>query len=135
MSKAVLLDTHSLMWLLAGEELGPDAKAQIGTSEFDAIVAVSAYTFWEVAMLVRKRRIAMSSPLLDWRDQVLAKGIREFPVTGEIAIKAETLVDFHPDPADRLIVATAMQFGLTLITADEAILAWPGVLERQDAKK
>ena len=86
-------------------------------------------------MLVRKRRLAMSMPLLDWRTEVLAKGIRELPVTGEIAIKAETLADFHPDPADRLIVATAMQHGLTLITADEAILTWPGGLERQDAKR
>ena len=51
---------------------------------------------------------------------------------GEIGIRAATLPDFHADPADRLIVATALE-GHRLVTADRRILDWPGQLSRLDA--
>lgn len=86
-------------------------------------------------MLVRKRRMTVPVPLQNWRHSVLSKGFVELPVTGEIAIEAETLAGFHPDPADRLIAATAVLHQLTLVTSDEAILAWPGTVERADARR
>ena len=62
------------------------------------------------------------------------QGLIELPITGAIGITALQLRNLHPDTADRLIVATAQEVGATLLTADEKILAWPGRLDRRDAR-
>jgi len=58
--------------------------------------------------------------------------VREWPVTGEVGIAATTLLDFHPDPADRFITATALLHGATLVTADDRILAWSGTMRANE---
>ena len=58
----------------------------------------------------------------------------ELAVDGEIGVRAVALPDFHADPADRLIVATALR-GHLLITADERIRDWPGEVSRLDARR
>jgi PIN domain nuclease of toxin-antitoxin system len=68
-----------------------------------------------------------------WRDDLLAAGLVELPVTGDIAIVAGQIGGFDGDPADRLIVASAIRTGATLVTADARILDWSGVLKRADA--
>ena len=95
---------------------------------------MSAISFWEMGMLQSKGRIIYPADVGVWRQEQLRQGLIEIPVTGEIGIRANTLVDFHADPADRIIVATALE-GHELITADERILNWPGLLQRQDAKQ
>ena len=98
-------------------------------------LAVSAATFWEVAMLLAKRRIGIRTAPAPWRHDLLTNwGLLEFPITGEIAITAVELSGFHADPIDRLIVATAQAHGARLLTADRQILAWSGRLDRQDAR-
>jgi PIN domain nuclease of toxin-antitoxin system len=67
------------------------------------------------------------------RDYLLRTGLKEIPVDGEIAVRSVLLNDFHRDPADRLIVATAMG-GHELMTADERILGWRGEVARLDAR-
>ena len=62
-------------------------------------------------------------------------GLQEIKVDGDIAIAAAQLGDFHDDPADRFIVATASLAGAALITADQRILDWKGTLRRQDAEE
>jgi PIN domain nuclease of toxin-antitoxin system len=74
-------------------------------------------------------------PTPEWRASLLAEGMREVPLDGEIAIAAVGLPDFHKDPADRLIVATALDEGARLVTSDTRILAWPGPLARIDARQ
>ena len=64
---------------------------------------------------------------------MLGFGIEEVPVTGEIGIMAAELEDFPADPADRIIAATALTLGATLVTADRRILDWNGQLSRHDA--
>ena len=93
---------------------------------------MSAFSFWEIEMLRAKSRISYPHNLNVWRLEQLRQGLIEIPVTGDIAIGAAALVDFHPDPADRIIVATAMT-GHQLITADRRILEWPGTVQRLDA--
>lgn len=95
---------------------------------------MSAISFWEVAMLVTKQRLRLSMPVHLWRDDLLTAGLGEIPVTGEIGVLAAELADFHGDPADRLIVATAISKNQTLVTADHQILDWTGALTRQDAR-
>ncbi len=66
------------------------------------------------------------------RRDLLAQGLVEIPVSGVIGIRAGVLPELHGDPADRLIVATALE-GHELLTADRRILDWPGKLSRIDA--
>ena len=132
----ILLDTHVLVWLdEASPRLGSIAIAQIDAAFQEGEVAVSAISFWEVAMLVEKGRIRMEMDLGVWRNDLLEQGVIELPVSGEIGIKAAGFEPFHGDPADRLIAATALQHSLTLITADEKLLNCKLSVKRQDASK
>ena len=97
-------------------------------------VAISAISFWEVAMLSQKRRLTLIGDAPSWRRALLENGLNEIPMDGEIGIRANELPDFHGDPADRIIVATALE-GHQLVTSDDRILDWPGGLSRLDAKR
>lgn len=132
---SLVLDTNALIWLLGEDDrLGRKARTAADAALAEDRLGVSAISFWEVGMLVAKGRIGLTMPLMKWRDRALRQGLIERPVTGEIAIQANALDDFHPDPADRLISATALLLGATLLTSDRAILSWDGPLKRQDAK-
>jgi len=85
-------------------------------------------------MLVAKGRITIEVPLATWRTDLLTLGLMEIPVDGEIGITAVQLEHLHGDPADRLIMATALSREALLITADRKLLEWPGQLERHDAR-
>ncbi len=121
----MLLDTHVLVWLDEGwPRLGKNALQQIDAELSTGNLAVSAISFWEIAMLIQKGRLEMRLEVDVWRKEVLENGLREIPLDGAIAIRAGGLQDFHGDPADRLIVATALQTSSILMTADQKILAW-----------
>ena len=124
--KAVLLDTHTLVWLVHGDEqLSLAARRRI---ESAAAVWVSAISAWEIGMLVAKGRLQLSRDVKEWIDEVLAlPGVHVAPVGVEVAVASTRLPgEFHGDPADRIIVATARHLGATLVTADDKVLAWGG---------
>ena len=130
----ILLDTHVLLWLRIGDaRLGPRTRKVIARAENKGEVAASAISFWEVAMLKDKRRIELDESVSSWRRKLLDEGIVEIAVNGDIGVRAARLRDFHADPADRLIVATAL-VGYQLVTADLRILNWSGALNRLRAK-
>ena len=134
-STLILLDTHALIWLDQDDPaLGPVARRRIDAALNDKAVAVSAISFWEVAMLVTKGRITMETPIPQWRQDLLTLGLIEIPVNGEIGIGAVHIEHLHGDPADRMIVATALLQKAVLMTADRKLLEWSGILERQDAR-
>ena len=85
-------------------------------------------------MLREKGRMTLLRDIGSWRMDLLKEGLIEIPVDGDIGIRANALPDFHADPADRIIVATAMG-GHRLVTADERILGWDGNLARLDARE
>lgn len=85
-------------------------------------------------MLAAKERLALTRPAEKLREELVASGLLEIPLTGDVAIAATRLDRFHPDPADRFIVATALAAAATLMTADSRILEWPRGLKRQDAR-
>jgi PIN domain nuclease of toxin-antitoxin system len=131
----ILLDTHTLVWLDEGSErLGKVALSNIDKSLVDNGLFVSAISFWEVAMLVNKGRLDMQMEVEQWRRSLLENGLQEIPLTGDIAVRSALLSDFHGDPADRIIVATANHLAATLCTADEKILSWKHDLLRFDAR-
>jgi PIN domain nuclease of toxin-antitoxin system len=131
-----LLDTHALIWLMEGSErLGKRASGMIDRARQAGEAAVSAITFWEIAVLEQRRRINIDRTPAAWRRAVLDAGIREIAIDGEIALRAGALGDALRDPGDRFIVATALRDERTLITADQIILEWSGRLERLDASR
>ena len=131
----MLLDTQAILWLRLGDRrLGRQARYLIDEAWQSGQLCVSAISFWEVAMLRNRGRIAFPEDAGLWRREQLEQGVLEIPVDGEIGIRAVGLEDFHADPADRLIVATALG-GHQLLTADRRILDWPGPLNRLDANE
>lgn len=126
----IVLDSHSLIWLDQGSnKVGPTSRELIDQALADDKLYVSAISFWEIAVLVDKQRLSMP-PLLPWRKELLAMGLKEIPIDGELGIKANRLKDFHADLADRLITASAVSSNAMLITADQKILDWQGDCER-----
>ena len=131
----ILLDTHALIWLAEGDKkFGNTARRLSDDALQEDTLTASAITFWEVAMLQQRGRIQLKVPVEVWRKQLIELGLVELPLTGEIAIASTRLESFPPDPADRFIAATALCYGMTLVTADMAILDWSGALNRHDAR-
>ena len=129
----ILLDTHALLWMLFNDRrMGQKTRQAIARAWPDNDVAVSAVTFWEIAMLCEKGRLELLGDLDAWRVSLLTGGLVEIAVDGEIALRAGSLRDIHGDPADRMIVATALA-GHQLVTADRRLLGWAGRLHRLDA--
>jgi len=133
--KLHVLDTQTLVWLaLDSPRLGPASRQLYEAGRGSGRVGVSALSFWEVAMLVARNRIELQVPVKEWRREVLATGLVEVPVTGDVGIAAVSLDGFHADPADRIITATALTHDAVLVSSDEKILAWTGPLARHDAR-
>jgi len=132
----VVLDTNALVWSLEGDKaLGSRAARSIERAVSDGVAYVSAISFWELALKIRKGKFALGRPLTDWRASVLRLGIREVPVDGMIGISANELRNLHDDPADRLIIATAMELGAMLATSDSRLLGWKGPLACINARE
>ena len=85
-------------------------------------------------MLDQRGRIALKRPAHTWRNEWLSAGLQELPLDGAIAVLGAELDNFHADPADRFITATALRYEACLLTADQAILAWAGPLQRRPAR-
>lgn len=131
----ILLDTHCLIWMdQADTRMGQSARALADGAIEASELAVSVISFWEIALLVAKRRLRVHSAVDRWRHELLERGIVELPLAGGTCLAAAQLQNFHPDPADRFIVATTRALGATLVTADQRILAWTGSLKRHDAR-
>ena len=131
----ILPDTHTLIWYTTrNPRLGPQAIHTILEARADENIAFSAISVWEVALFIRKDRIGLEIDAMQWRQEILSEGFREIPVDGVIAARSVGLTGMHDDPADRIIVATALQ-GHQLITADYQILNWPGTLDRFSARR
>lgn len=131
----ILIDTHALIWLDRGDpSLGKKARAAAADALTNSRLWVSAISYCEIALLVAQGKLRIRLPVERWRTDLMQNGIRERMIDGALAITAIQLDGLHKDPADRLIVATAMTMQATLLTADEKILRWPGPLRRLDAR-
>ena len=123
----MLLDTHVWVWLMEGDRtLSLSVRERIQRGVADCQIGISAISVWEVAMLEAKQRLIFDVDCSVWVTRALAvPGLSLVPLHPEIAIASTRLPgQFHGDPADRIIVATARQRNCTLITADQAILTY-----------
>ena len=127
----IVIDTHILVWWVSGvETLSTAAKKAIKNALSNSgEVLVSSISAWEIAMLVEKGRLVLSMDVESWLDEVSQiDGVRFLPVDNEIGVKSTALPgEFHEDPADRMIVATARKLAVPLVTADEKILQYEHV--------
>lgn len=121
----ILLDTCTLLWL-ADRSLPPPLMALLGAH--DDAVLVSGISAWEVGVKYAAGKLPLPAPPEVWWPGVVAHhDLGEVPVESEIALLSTRLPPLHADPADRILVATAMHLGATLLTPDPRIAAYPGV--------
>ncbi len=115
----VVLDTHTLLWWIsAPKSLSKRAAAAIADAE---TIGVPTIVFWELALLTRRKRISLDRPVTQWVDAVLSvPRMTALPLSAQIAVRADGL-DMHSDPADRFIVATAIEHQATLVTKDKLL--------------
>jgi PIN domain nuclease of toxin-antitoxin system len=124
----IVLDTHALVWWISdSSRLGARARRAIDAAvRAKERIGVSCISAWEIAMLVKADRLRLTIPVDGWLAQVELLPFFEFlPVDNRVGLRAVALDGFtHKDPADRIIVATALGVGAALVTADERLQAY-----------
>ena len=124
---ALVLDTHVWIWMVEGvRRLGRGTVARIEAEAREGAVYIPAIGLWEVAMLVKRRRVSLSLPVEQWLDLALAQpGFVLSPLSPRIVAESTELPGgFSLDPADNLIIATARTLPATLVTHDERIFRY-----------
>ncbi|MEW6593701.1 MAG: type II toxin-antitoxin system VapC family toxin [Thermodesulfobacteriota bacterium] len=124
----IVLDTHALLWWVNGStDLGKAAHKAIAAAVRAKSVHVSSISSWEIALLVECGRLRLALDVRDWLCRCEALPFLTFvPVDNAIAVESVRLPDFpHADPADRIIVATALSLGASLVTKDDTLRHYP----------
>ena len=126
----IVLDTHTMVWWVSGDPLlSKRARTAIEREQPDGDIIVSSISAWEIAMLVERGKLVLSMDVGSWLSTVAQiDAVRFLPVEVEVATKSVDLPgDFHKDPADRMIVATARKLAVPLVTKDDKIRAYAHV--------
>lgn len=126
-----IIDTHILVWWLRNEtdrltktQLHILAEAE----KLREAVAISAMSLWELAMMIDRKQLLVTTSMNQWLEELENHPLLIIlPLTARIAAESVQLTGFHRDPADRIIVASARQHGLSLLTADRRIREWGNV--------
>ena len=124
----IVLDTHAwIWWSSAPQKLSARARRAIDEAKD---LAVSAISLWEVAMLAAKSRLELDRDVGLWMRQALATPrVRLIPLSVDIAVRSTSLGRaFQGDPADRLVVATALELNAALVTKDDRIRSWEKIV-------
>ncbi len=126
----IVLDTHVWVWWMSNpDRLSRRARDVAEEAAKDQAVFVSSISAWEVALLVAKNRLQLAMDVTDWMVKAESVPFVHFvPVDNTIAVKSVTLPGpLHDDPADRIIIATALSKGSAILTKDKRILQYPHV--------
>ena len=131
----IVLDTHALLWVLAGSpRLGRRAARLVERALTTDTLWTSAITFWEVRLLVLRGRLTLAMAPEEFRVRVQGFGIIELAISGEVAVAAAGLTGSFGDPADCFIAATGRRHDAKVMTADARLLA-SDVVETIDARR
>jgi PIN domain nuclease of toxin-antitoxin system len=125
----IVLDTHIWVWWVHGDERLTRTQAEVIEANETDVIGVSAISCWEIAKLVEYGRLELPCSLEEWFEDALSyPGIHLLELTPEIAIESTQLPgEFHRDPADQMIVATARVYGCPLVTSDGRLLEYTHV--------
>lgn len=126
----VLLDTHAWVWFVSNpENLSDYAKSSIETAMKKKAIYISSISTWEVALLVSRNRLRLTMNVNDWIQRSEALPFMKFiPVNNSIAVQSVYLSSpLHNDPADRIIIATALSLSMPVVTKDEKIINYPHI--------
>lgn len=121
----IVLDTHAWIWFISNPDLlSKRAKKALNAAVKDKSILISSNSAWELALLVTKNRIKLTLDVTDWIAKSESLPFIQFvPLTNSIAVKSVNLpLPLHPDPADRIIIATALSVGAPLVTKDKKLL-------------
>jgi PIN domain nuclease of toxin-antitoxin system len=132
---ALLLDTHIALWLDSGDaQLRPPTRELVdGCWQSGGTIHLSAVSVWEIALLLESGRIELDLPIEAWVARFLGRpGIAPAPLVHPAACRSYRLYHFaHRDPADRLLIATAIELACPLVTYDSRILGFAAEHGRQ----
>ena len=123
----LLLDTHVWVWSVSGDaRLNDTVRRVLGDPMHE--LWISSISPWEILLLAERGRLVLDPDARSWVRQALSDSpVREAPVTIDVALASRSVRLANQDPADRFIAASAMVFGLTLITADGDLCACPDI--------
>ena len=122
----IIIDTHMFIWWInKSPEFTGRLNKIIENNKKEGLV-LSVISLWEVAKLVEKERLKLKLPVKEWLDKAINYyNITIIPLTIDIIVKSTQLNgEFHKDPADQIIVATAIILDIPLLTADDKILKY-----------
>jgi PIN domain nuclease of toxin-antitoxin system len=123
----LLLDTHTAIWLTENQPIASTAVEAIdAVYQSGGMLLVSPITAWEVGLLVSRNRLSLVAKPERWFQRVLAiPGVRLADLSPDILIASSFLPGEPPrDPADRILLATAREFGARLVTRDRLLLRY-----------
>ena len=122
-----LFDTNAWVRQVVQPELLNRRTRELLATSGVTPLAVSAISVWGIALKARKGKLHLGLPVDEWFKSVLRPGIIDvLAIDADIAREANRLPGLmHEDPADRIIVATALVHNLTLVTSDRHLLAYP----------
>jgi len=125
----IVLDTHAwVRWIAETESLAPAILASISTA---SDVLVSSISCWEVAYLTKRGRLSLPMPMDAWmKAATVGSNIAVVSISQEIAVASANLPDVHRDPADRIIIATALVLDAQLVSFDSRFGAYDGLRGR-----
>jgi PIN domain nuclease of toxin-antitoxin system len=118
----LLLDTHIFLWsMLEPERLSKKVAGELQKQENQ--LWLSPISSWEIMLLEKKGKIVLDPDSASWlREAFKRVPVKEARINHEIAIQSCLIKLPHQDPADRLLAATAVIYGLTLVTADTRLI-------------
>lgn len=124
-----LLDTNVWLWIVEDPSHIPANMKDIVENADNYPFFLSAISVWEVAKKVSLGKLGLSIPIRDWIDKATNDTyIHILPLSVHVSLESTQLPgEFHKDPADQIIVATARHHNLTILTADRLIQSYPYV--------
>lgn len=126
MRQPFLLDTCAALWVVAGAISQKAANALAEARRQSLQVYISPITAWEIGMLARKGRFRSQYSPQRWFEELMAlpdAALADMPA--KVLMESSFLPgEFHFDPADRIIAATAREYGYTVMTRDRALLEY-----------
>jgi PIN domain nuclease of toxin-antitoxin system len=124
--EVILLDTCALLWSVNRDPMSQEALKAIVKAKHAGALFLSPVSAWEIGLLAHRGRLVLGMATEVYVARAFSRpGVQIAALTPEIAVRASYLPgEFHADPADRMLIATAILMGLRLVTRDREILRY-----------